>query len=135
MYADVYNPFFKAVQAKYPPGSSFKPLSALIALQEGIITPQTSYYCPDITWPVTGNKCNNGEAHGLVNMSSAVAESCNGYFSMVFQKLIDHYGTKQTEATYTAWRDNVKKFGLAPGLILMCQAKAGVMSLPLILRQ
>jgi penicillin-binding protein 2 len=120
MYADVYNPFFiRPVQAKYPPGSSFKPLSALIALQEGIITPQTSYYCPG--YYVAGNrkiKCNNGEAHGLVNMSSAVAESCNGYFFMVFQKLIDHYGTKQTEATYTAWRDNVKKFGLGTRLDL-----------------
>jgi len=120
MYANVYNPFFiRPVQAKYPPGSSFKPLSALIALEEGIITPQTTYYCPG--YYQAGNrrvKCNNGEAHGLVNMSSAVAESCNGYFSMVFQKIIDHNGIKQTEATYTDWRNNVKKFGLGTRLDL-----------------
>ncbi|ASU35677.1 penicillin-binding protein 2 [Mucilaginibacter xinganensis] len=120
MYADVYNPFFiRPVQAKYPPGSSFKPLSALIGLEEGIITPQTSYYCPG--YYQAGNrrvKCNNGEAHGLVNLSSAVAESCNGYFSMVFQKIIDHNGTHQTEASYKTWRDNVKKFGLGTRLDL-----------------
>ncbi|MCR8561658.1 penicillin-binding protein 2 [Mucilaginibacter sp. BJC16-A38] len=120
MYADVYNPLFvRPVQAKYPPGSSFKPLSALIALQEGIITPQTTYYCPG--YFQAGNrrvKCNNGEAHGLVNLSSAVAESCNGYFSMVFQKIIEHNGIKQTEATYTDWRNNVKKFGLGSRLDL-----------------
>lgn len=120
MYANVYNPFFiRPVQAKYPPGSSFKPLSALIALEEGIITPQTTYYCPG--YYQAGNrkvKCNNGEAHGLVNMSSAVAESCNGYFSMVFQKIIDRNGIKQTEATYTDWRNNVKKFGLGTRLDL-----------------
>jgi penicillin-binding protein 2 len=81
LYANPYNPFFiRPIQAKYPPGSSFKPLSALIALQEGIITPSTSYYCPG--YYIAGNrrfKCNNGEAHGEVNLSSAVAKSCNGY--------------------------------------------------------
>ena len=47
MYKDPYTPFLiRPIQAYYPPGSSFKPLSALIALQEGIITPQTTYYCP-----------------------------------------------------------------------------------------
>ncbi|HEY8931520.1 MAG TPA: penicillin-binding protein 2 [Mucilaginibacter sp.] len=120
MYDDPYNPFFiRPVQAKYPPGSSFKPLSALIALQEGIITPQTTYYCPG--YYQAGNrrlKCNNGESHGLVNLSSAVAESCNGYFSMVFERIINHYGVKQTEKTFNDWRDNVKKFGLGSRLDL-----------------
>ena len=118
MYADVYNPFFiRPIQAKYPPGSSFKPLSALIALQEGIITPQDTYFCPG--YYKAGNRripCNNGEAHGLVNLSSAVAESCNGYFSMVFQRILDHNGTRQTEATFANWRANVNKFGLGSKL-------------------
>jgi len=118
MYADVYNPFFiRPIQAKYPPGSSFKPLSALIALQEGIITPQDTYFCPG--YYKAGNRripCNNGEAHGTVNLSSAVAESCNGYFSMVFQRIIDHSGTRRTEAAFAAWRANVNKFGLGSKL-------------------
>ncbi|MFI5140436.1 MAG: penicillin-binding protein 2 [Sphingobacteriales bacterium] len=118
MYANPYNPFFvRPIQAKYPPGSSFKPLSALIALQEGIITPQTTYFCPG--YYKAGNRkipCNNGEAHGLVNLSSAVAKSCNGYFSMVFQKILDHNGTRQTEATFANWRAKVNKFGLGSKL-------------------
>ncbi|MCO5949636.1 penicillin-binding protein 2 [Mucilaginibacter flavidus] len=120
MYNDVYNPFFiRPIQAKYPPGSSFKPLSALIGLQEGIITPQTTYYCPG--YYQAGNrrvKCNNGESHGLVNLSSAVAESCNGYFMMVFEKIINRYGGKATEEEFNKWRDNVKKFGLGTRLDL-----------------
>jgi len=120
MYADPYNPFFiRPVQAKYPPGSSFKPISALIALQEGIITPSTTYYCPGYYY--AGNRkigCNNYEAHGLVNLSSAVAKSCNGYFSMVFKNLIDHNGAKQTEATFESWRASVNKFGLGSKLDL-----------------
>ncbi len=118
LYQNVYDPFLvRPIQARYPPGSSFKPLSALIALQEGIITPQTSYYCPG--YYQAGNRripCNNGEAHGLVNLSSAVAKSCNGYFSMVFQKIMDREGGKQTENTFADWRANVGKFGLGTKL-------------------
>jgi penicillin-binding protein 2 len=118
LYANPYNPFFiRPIQAKYPPGSSFKPLSALIALQEGIITPQTTYNCPGYYY--AGNRkvrCNNGEAHGIVNLSSAVSKSCNGYFSMVFQKLIDHNGAKKTGATFTDWRTEVSKFGFGTRL-------------------
>ncbi len=118
LYANPYNPFFiRPIQAKYPPGSSFKPLSALIALQQGIITPQTTYYCPGYYY--AGNqkiRCNKMESHGTVNLSSAVAKSCNGYFSMVFQRLIDHNGAKQTEVTFTNWRANVNKFGLGSKL-------------------
>ncbi len=120
LYEDPYSPFFiRPIQAKYPPGSSFKPLSALIALQEGAITPSTTYFCPG--YYTAGNrrfKCNNGEAHGLVNLSSAVAKSCNGYFMMVFQRLIDRYGVKQTEKTFAKWRADVNKFGLGTKLDL-----------------
>ncbi|MDB5114553.1 MAG: spoVD [Mucilaginibacter sp.] len=107
-----YKPFLvRPIQANYPPGSSFKPLSALVALQEGIITPQTTYNCPG--YYMNGNhkvKCTH--VHGIVNLSGAVAGSCNGYFSWVFQKIIDRNGIKQTDTTFTDWRNNVSKFGL-----------------------
>ena len=118
LYQNLYSPFLiRPIQARYPPGSSFKPLSALIALQEGVITPQTTYYCPG--YYQAGNRrvpCNDGESHGTVNLASAVAKSCNGFFSMVFQRLIDHNGAKQTEATFANWRENVNKFGLGSKL-------------------
>ena len=111
-----YKPFFiRPIQAYYPPGSSFKPLSALIALQEGIITPQTTYNCPG--YYVVGNrriKCTH--VHGVVNLSGAVAGSCNGYFSMVFQKLLNAHGERNSETTYGSWRDRVTKFGLGSRL-------------------
>lgn len=118
LYADPYKPFFiRPIQAYYPPGSSFKPLSALIAMQEGIITPQTTYYCPGYYW--AGNhKVKCLEMHGTVNLSGAVAESCNGYFSMVFEKLMNYYGAKNTSSTFTGWRNNVSKFGLGARLDL-----------------
>lgn len=130
LYKDPYKPFFiRPIQAYYPPGSSFKPLSALIALQEGIITPQTTYYCPGYYW--AGNHkvpCFHGEAHGSVNLSSAVAQSCNGYFSMVFEKLMNFYGAKNTSTTFTGWRNNVVKFGLGSrlGLDMPSEGKGNV---------
>ncbi len=118
LYKDPYKPFFiRPIQASYPPGSSFKPLSALIAMQEGIITPQTTYFCPG--YYQTGNRrvaCFHGERHGTVDLSKAVAESCNGYFSMVFEKLMNFYGTKNTSSTFTNWRANVSKFGMGAKL-------------------
>ncbi|HWZ34626.1 MAG TPA: penicillin-binding protein 2 [Mucilaginibacter sp.] len=115
-----YMPFLvRPIQASYPPGSSFKPLSALIAMQEGVITPETGYTCPG--YYVAGNrriKCYNGEAHGYVTLASAVAESCNGYFDMVFEKLINRLGPKKTDSAFNAWHNNVAKFGLGRKLDL-----------------
>ncbi|MDN3583655.1 penicillin-binding protein 2 [Mucilaginibacter flavus] len=126
MYNDPYKPFFiRPIQAQYPPGSSFKPLSALIALQEGIISPSETYYCTGHYR--AGNRlvpCNHGEAHGSVNMSRAVAESCNGYFSMVFQRILERTGAKYTEAAFTKWRANVLKFGLGTRLDLDMPAES-----------
>jgi penicillin-binding protein 2 len=116
LYKNPYKPFFiRPIQAYYPPGSSFKPLSALIALQNGIITPETTYNCPGYYW--AGNtKIRCTHVHGTVNLSSAVSGSCNGYFSMVFQKIIDLNGSKKTEATFNQWRESVNKFGLGSRL-------------------
>lgn len=118
LYDDPYNPFFiRPIQAYYPPGSSFKPLSALIAIQEGVITPETIYYCPG--YYVAGNRrvpCFHHEVHGAVNLAKAVAESCNGYFDMVFEKLINRNGVKKTDTSFNYWRNNVAKFGLGSRL-------------------
>ncbi len=123
---DPYNPFFiRPIMASYSPGSSFKPLSALIALQEGIITQQTTYTCTGSYLPNRGRpKCTH--VHGVVNLSSAIAESCNGYFAMVFEKLINYRGTKNTAASFTDWRSKVEKFGLGQKLGLdMSGEKSG----------
>jgi penicillin-binding protein 2 len=127
---DPYKPFLiRPTQAYYPPGSSFKPLSALIALQEGIITPQTTYFCPG--YYQSGNRkvyCFHHESHGLVNLSGAVAASCNGYFSWVFDKIMNASGRKDIVPAFTNWRANVSKFGLGArlGLDLPAERPGGL---------
>ncbi|RYZ99708.1 MAG: penicillin-binding protein 2 [Sphingobacteriaceae bacterium] len=127
-----YQPFFiRPISAYYPPGSSFKPLSALIALQEGLINPQTTYHCPGVYLAGHGKpKCTH--VHGNVNLSSAIAESCNGYFSMVFEKVMNFRGSKQTEFNYTNWRTNVNNFGFGVKLgVDMPNEKRGFVPTPL----
>jgi penicillin-binding protein 2 len=111
MYENTYSPLLiRPIQAYYPPGSSFKPLAALIALQEGLITPQTSYYCVAKFW--AGNhpvRCE--EPHGNVNLAKGIAESCNTYFCNVFDRVMDAKGASNIATTFTDWRAKVNKFG------------------------
>lgn len=118
MFEDPFDPLLiRPIQAYYPPGSSFKPLSALVAMQSNIINPQTDYDCHGVYW--AGNhpvRCFHNEQHGVVNLDRAVAESCNGYFSMVFERIINSHGAKNTAATFDDWRNKVAKFGLGSRL-------------------
>jgi len=111
MYKNPYNPLFiRPIQAYYPPGSSFKPLAALIALQKGLITPQTTYFCNGVYW--AGNHpvhCTH--RHGVTNLSLAIEGSCNVYFSSVFDKLMNSNGARNIENTYAGWKNDVNKFG------------------------
>jgi len=71
----------RVIQGQYPPGSTFKVVSALAALQEGVITPQTRFHCPGYL-AVYGTifRCHAGGPHGTVDLRRALALSCNVYF-------------------------------------------------------
>jgi len=111
LYEDPYSPLLiRPIQAYYPPGSSFKPLNSLIALQEGIITPQTTFFCPH--YYMAGNhRVNCEHFDGITDLRKGIAMSCNTYFCNVFDKLMNKNGAKSTEATFTNWRAEVNKFG------------------------
>ncbi len=72
----------RVTQTKIAPGSTFKPLIALAALNEGIVTPTEAIYCdgefdtilPSIKCAVYPNM------HGYLNMEHAITQSCNEYF-------------------------------------------------------
>ncbi len=85
---DSLNPLFnRAIAAKYPPGSTFKLVQALIALQAGLITPSTGFVC---------NKnlvgCHNHPSARTVQ--EAVKMSCNPYFYQVYRKIIEQHVDK-----------------------------------------
>lgn len=116
LYKNPYNPFFvRPIQAYYPPGSAFKPLSALIALQEGMITPQTTYFCNGVYW--AGNHpvaCTHH--HGVTDLSRAIAGSCNVYFCSVFDRLMNANGVQNTRPNFIDWKKKVNLFGFGSKL-------------------
>lgn len=72
----------RAVQAAYPVGSTFKVSTALAALVSGVIDASTTVTCGPETWAKEDiAKC--PKAHGTVNLSQAMAVSCNVYFEEV----------------------------------------------------
>lgn len=105
----------RPIMGYYPPGSSFKPVDALIGLQEGVIDPNTTFFCPH--YYQAGNrkiKCEHFD--GSISLRRGIARSCNTYFCYVFQKLITKNGMKNQRQTYQEWRDKVAKFGFGSKL-------------------
>ncbi|MCX2474109.1 penicillin-binding protein 2 [Pedobacter sp. MC2016-05] len=105
----------RPIQGRYPPGSSFKPIDALLGLQEGVIDVNSTFNCPG--YYMAGNhkvKCEHVD--GNISMRRGIARSCNTYFCHVFQKLITKNGMKKQRQTYQDWRDKIAKFGFGEKL-------------------
>ncbi len=83
--ADPSQPLFgRAFQSAYPPASSFKPIVALAALNNGTVTEESTIYCPaSIT--VGRTVFNNWTKipEGSINVKRALARSCNTWFYQV----------------------------------------------------
>jgi len=74
--------FNRALEAEYPPGSTFKPMMAAAALEENIISP-TRTINDGGSISIGGWVFNDWKAHGTVNLVKAIAQSCNVYFYTV----------------------------------------------------
>lgn len=78
----------KAIQALYPPASTYKIITALAGLEEGIIDANTTFFCPG--YHAFGNRvyrCWKRGGHGHMNVVSAIEQSCDVFFYQVGQKL------------------------------------------------
>jgi penicillin-binding protein 2 len=88
----ISNPFRpmsnRAIQGEYPPGSTYKIITALAGLEEGVIDDQTTFNCPG--YYRFGNRvyrCWKKGGHGKVDIIKAVEESCDVFFYQVGQRL------------------------------------------------
>jgi penicillin-binding protein 2 len=74
----------RVIQGTYSPGSTFKVISSTAALEEGLITPATTFYCPGyLAVYNTVFHCSNLRGHGVMDLRRAIANSCNVYFYQV----------------------------------------------------
>jgi penicillin-binding protein 2 len=88
----ISNPFRpmenKALQGEYPPASTFKIVTAVAGLEEGVIDANTKFYCPGhYRFGNRVYRCWKKWGHGSVDVVRALAESCDVFFYQVGEKL------------------------------------------------
>ncbi|MDH4318873.1 MAG: penicillin-binding protein 2, partial [Desulfobulbaceae bacterium] len=109
----------KIVQEHYPPGSTYKMITSLAGLAEGVITPATVFYCPGHY--KLGNRtygCWKKTGHGSVKLNEAIAQSCDVYFYTVGQRVgvdkLAHYASLFGLGRKTGVEMEHEKIGLVP---------------------
>ena len=108
LLADTLSPLFdRALLAEYPPGSTFKMLNAMIALEEQSITLNTQFSCsgPESS-PI---RCTHYHSSPL-GVIEAIKESCNPFMLNTFRAIINKYPT--ADEGYNVWREYVLSFGI-----------------------
>jgi penicillin-binding protein 2 len=107
--------FNHAIQALYPPGSTFKPVNALIALQEHSVTERTTYYC-DLGYHARGVSVGCHNHPSPLDLVHAVQYSCNAYFCNLYKQTLEDPDFSTVEEAYSNWRQHLVSFGFAQPL-------------------
>ena len=101
----------RAVKSRYPPGSTFKLVTGLIGMQEGVLKPHYQYSC-SMGYHQGGEHIGCHEHRSPLALNYAIATSCNAYFCYVFRNILEN--KKRYEISkdgFDAWRDYVLSFG------------------------
>ena len=78
----------KAIAGEYAPGSTFKMIVALAALEEGVMTPQSGFFCSGHLEVGDGKfHCWRRQGHGVVDLERGIVESCDVYFYEIARKV------------------------------------------------
>ncbi len=109
---DTLNPLFdRSVMAMYPPGSIFKPILALVAMQEGVLNENKTVYCKGAYYFGGFRRgCHNHPT--VYNVSSAIQYSCNTYFFTVYKDMIDNAGYTLPKIGMRKLNSYLAEFGL-----------------------
>ena len=103
--------FDRGLQGQYPPGSPFKLVNALVALQEGAITPRFSVLCNEGHYYGRTDfmkcHCNYGTKNRL---NSGIYNSCNTYFATIYRRTIDRF--EDPKKGMNIWSNHIKSFGM-----------------------
>lgn len=98
----------RAISGTYPPGSTFKMVNALVALQSGAITPNTMFTCQGKgSLPI---KCTH-DHHSPLALMEAIENSCNPYFWNTFKSILNNKKFKSQKDAYDYWYEIMHNFG------------------------
>ncbi len=112
---DVAGPLLnRAIKGQYPPGSTFKPIGGLVALDEGLITPSFGYPCPGVYVGCNSGKpkCTHAGGGHAANLRLAIANSCNSYFTHMYRLAADNPKYRNAKVGYMKWKEYMNHFGL-----------------------
>ncbi len=108
----------RAFQSAYPPASSFKPIVALAALNNGVVTENSTIYCPAAI--SVGNAVFNNwtkTPEGSINVKRAIARSCNTWFYQVGIKVGPNSFLSLARRLGFGSRSGLPLVGETPGLV------------------
>jgi penicillin-binding protein 2 len=126
---DSLKPLFnRPLMGAFPPGSIYKVAQALVALEEGVITPQTRITCNRRLIGCHGS-------HTYEDLSGAITVSCNPYFREIYRRMLNQEISsntfKDTEIGLELWREHMLSFGFGRTLgIDIPNEKGGYMPAP-----
>jgi len=108
---DSLKPLFnRAMQAQYPPGSTFKLVHALIGFQEGMLNLNTRYSC-SMGYNGGGLHVGCHKHASPLDLLQSISQSCNAYYCNVFRTVLDNKAFPNQAEGYRAWRNYVTSFG------------------------
>ena len=103
--------FNRALQASYPPGSTFKPINGLIGLQEKVITPSTLFGCNNGYLFV---KCHSHTSP--LDLKHGISNSCNSYFCQTYRRILENPLYPTIGDAYMKWKEYLDEFGFGKKL-------------------
>jgi penicillin-binding protein 2 len=108
----------RAFQSAYPPASSFKPIVALAALEEGAVTETSTLFCPAaLTIGNTVMKNWSKTPEGSIDVRRAIARSCNTWFYQIGIKIGPHSFLSLARRLGFGERTGLPLIGETPGLV------------------
>lgn len=115
MQLDVSGPMLnRAIAGRYEPGSTYKPLGALIALNEKVVNASYGYPCGG-RYTLCGHgkpECTHAGGGHAANVRLAIANSCNAYFAHIYRLTVDNPRYKNVYDGYLHWKEYMNAFGL-----------------------
>lgn len=118
----------RTIMSFQPPGSTFKPLQSLIALQEGVLGPEERIFC-------SGGLVGDHAPPGYYSVFSAIQHSSNNFFYIVFRRIINRNLSPNTfidsRLGLETWNNYLFEFGLGQPLgVDLPNEKGGIVPTP-----
>ncbi|MEP7256786.1 MAG: penicillin-binding protein 2, partial [Flavitalea sp.] len=102
----------RAIKGTYPAGSTYKPIEALIGLDEGVINSSSGISClgayHGCNRPV---KCTEKWPGHAKDLRTAIAWSCNSFFANAYRLIVDNPEYHNVRLGYSKWNEYMNKFG------------------------